>query len=429
MSENHQQGKGIDFLPMLDLIKERFLALLAFAVAGALAAFIFSKVVTPLYESSVIMYPSNSNSREKQLEDFSFGHEIQAERLMQLLSSNTMLDSLEAKFHLAEHYQIDKTRPDWYDQLLTITRDRISFHKNKYVSVGISVVDADPEFCALVANDAARLVNVINADIVKNAARSSLEIIEKEYQRRLGRVHLMNDSIIGIENTTITETKSKLRDQVTGQQRRIQTLRDSLDNLRRIHNIYDFSYQINVLNEHLAEARANYLQESGILDVIEKNPNSPDSLIQIHRALRSGAKLRVDNFSTDLEKLSRINKRYLQLEGQLELETELNLSASEELQGYQTKIDPNLESRRINRLEDDYRWDQLQTQELNAKYQRALSNYLDPVPAAIVVSNGKASYKKIYPHTLVNLALGGFSAFFFGLLLFSFLDRRKGGVA
>ncbi len=427
MSENNKTGKSIDFLPMMDLIARRYLELIAFAAAGLLTAFIFSKVVTPLYESSVIMYPSNSNSREKQLEDFSFGHEIQAERLMQLLSSNTLLDSLEAKFHLAAHYEIDKSRVDWYDQLLQMTKDRITFHKNKYVSVGISVVDADPEFCAIVANDAARLVNVLNADIVKNAARSSLEIIEKEYQRRLGKVHLMNDSIIGIENSTVNETKTKLREQVVAQQKRIQSLRDSLDNLRRKYNIYDFSYQINVLNEHLAEARANYLQESGILAVLEKSGTASDSTFQNHRALQAGAKLRVDNFATDLERLSTINKRYLQLEGQLELETDLNQTASEELQSYQTMIDPNLESRRINRLEDDYRWDQLQTQELNAKYQRALSNYLDPVPAAIVVSSGKASHKKIYPHTLVNLALGGFGAFFFGLLLFSFLDRRKGG--
>ncbi|HEX2900651.1 MAG TPA: hypothetical protein VHS96_13095, partial [Bacteroidia bacterium] len=326
-------------------------------------------------------------------------------------------------------YGIDKGKPDWYDQLLSMTRDRITFHKNKYVSVGISVVDADPEFCALLANDAARLVNVINADIVKNAARASLEVVEKEYQRRLGMVHLMNDSIMLLETSTVTETKGKLREQVTAQQRRILSLRDSLDHLRRKYNIYDFSYQINVLNEHLADARANYLQESGILDVLEKDPNSADSLLQRHRALRSGAKLRVDNFSSDLERLTTINKRYLQLEGQLEMETVLNQSASEELQQYQTMIDPNLDSRRINRLEDDYRWDQLQTQELNAKYQRALSNYLDPVPAAIVVSNGKASYKKIYPHTMVNLALGGLGALFFGLLVFAFVDRRKGGVA
>lgn len=429
MPDNSARGNNIDFLPIMEIIRRRFLILIAITAAGLAAAYGFSKVVTPLYESSVIMYPSNSNSREKQLEEFSFGHEVQAERLMQLLSSNTLIDSLEAKFELARHYGIDKGKPDWYDQLLSMTRDRITFHKNKYVSVGISVVDADPEFCALLANDAARLVNVINADIVKNAARASLEVVEKEYQRRLGMVHLMNDSIMLLETSTVTETKGKLREQVTAQQRRILSLRDSLDHLRRKYNIYDFSYQINVLNEHLADARANYLQESGILEVLEKDPNSADSLLQRHRALRSGAKLRVDNFSSDLERLTTINKRYLQLEGQLEMETVLNQSASEELQQYQTMIDPNLDSRRINRLEDDYRWDQLQTQELNAKYQRALSNYLDPVPAAIVVSNGKASYKKIYPHTMVNLALGGLGALFFGLLVFAFVDRRKGGAA
>ena len=56
MSENNKTGKSIDFLPMMDLIARRYLELIAFAAAGLLTAFIFSKVVTPLYESSVIMY-------------------------------------------------------------------------------------------------------------------------------------------------------------------------------------------------------------------------------------------------------------------------------------------------------------------------------------------------------------------------------------
>jgi capsular polysaccharide biosynthesis protein len=419
----------IEFLPIVDVIKRRLWWLLGFTALGFAVAILFSKTVTPLFESSVIMYPSSSNSREKQLEDFSFGHEVHAERLMQLLSSATLLDSLEARFQLAAHYGIDKGRQDWYDELLRHTRERISFHKNKYVSVSISVVDADPVFCATVANETARLVNVINADIVKSSALASLQVLEKEYNRRLGQVHAMTDSIRGIENITVSETQSKLREQSALQQHRIQSLRDSLDRLRRQYNIYDFGYQINVLNEHLAEARANYLQESGILEVIEQDSHAADSMRMNHRALRAGAKLRMDNFASELDRLSTINKRYLQLEGQLASEMDLNLSITEKLQSYQSMIDPNLESRRINRLEDDYRWDQLQTQELNAKYQRALSNYLDPVPAAIVVSAGKASYKKIYPHTQVNVVLGALGGFLFGLLLFTYLDRKRGGLA
>jgi capsular polysaccharide biosynthesis protein len=426
MPDHSPQGNKIDFLPILQIIRKRFLLLLCLVVVGLIAAYIFSKVVTPLYESSVAMYPSNSNSREKQLEDFSFGHEVQAERLLQLLSSNTLLDSLEAEFHLAEHYGIDQSRNDWYDELLQMYRERVSFHKNKYVSVGISVVDAEPEFSAKMANEAARLVNVINADIVKNSARASLEIVEKEYQRRLSRVNLMNDSIFGIEQSTVNEAQTKLRNQLLQHQSKLQGLRDSLDRIRKRFNIYDFGDQINVLNEHLAVAKANFLQEAGVLQVIENDVHTPDSLLLRHRAFRNGAKLRVDQFTEQLEQLTTVNNRYLSLESQVEIETELQMAASENLQEYQMMVDPSLNSRRINRLEDDYRWDQLQTQELMAKYQRALSNYLDPVPAAIVVSNGRASYKKIYPHTKVNLALGGFGGFFFGLLLFSIVDRKKG---
>jgi capsular polysaccharide biosynthesis protein len=429
MTENNTLSSPIELLSIVDVIQRRIFFLLAFCVAGLISAYIFSKVVTPLYESAVVLYPSNSNSREKQLEDFSFGHEVQAERLMQLLSSNTMLDSLQARFDLAGHYGIDKSKVEWYDELLQMSRDRIQFHKNKYVSVTISVIDEDPRLCASIANEAARLVNVINADIVKNVARASLEVVEKEYKRRLGTVRSMDDSILDVAKLTVVAAESRMHDEVTAHQRRIVGLRDSLDRLRQEYNIYNFGDQINVLNEHLAEARANFLQENGILEELEKATTANDSLLQRHRSLRNGAQQRVKSFSTELMQLSSINRRYLALEGQLASETELLLNANESLQEYQMMADPNLESRKLNRLEESYRWDQLQTQELNAKYQRALGNYLDPVPAAIVVSEGKPSYKQIYPHTLVNLAIGGISSFCFGLLLFTYLDRRMVGAA
>lgn len=419
----------IDFLPVFEVLRRRLWLILAIAATGALTGLIFSKLVTPLYESSVSMYPSNSNSREKQLEDFSFGHEVHAERLMQLLNSNTLLDSLEMRFKLCEHYGIDKSERDWYDRLYSIYRDRVTFHKNKYVSVSISVVDADPEFCSTVANEAARLVNVINADIVKNAARSSLEVVEKEYKRRLSVVKEMNDSIQGIESTTVNQTQSKLAVLASGHYNRLQYLRDSLERLRTQYNVQDFSYQINVLNEHLAEARANYLQETGILEVLEQDKVVQDSVLSRHKSLQKGAKLRMDAFQAELTKLSSVSRRYNALEQQIELEMNMTEEANLSLQTYQSKIDPNLESRRLARMEEDFRWDQLQTQELNEKYQRALSNYLDPVAAAIVVSSGRTSYKKIYPHTLVNIALGLFGGLFFGVLLFSFIDRRRGGRA
>ncbi|MFN8394980.1 MAG: hypothetical protein U0176_10060 [Bacteroidia bacterium] len=348
---------------------------------------------------------------------------------MQLLNSNTLLDSLEERFNLCEHYGIDKTQRDWYDRLYTVYRDRVTFHKNKYVSVSISVVDDKPEFCSEMANEAARLVNVINADIVKNAARASLEVVEREYKRRLGIVKQLNDSIQGLESSTVNQAQTKLAGIASGHYNRLQHLRDSLERLRMQYNVQDFAYQINVLNEHLAEARANYLQETGILEVMAAEKTVSDSVISRHKSLQTGAKLRMEAFQVELTKLSSVSRKYNALEQQIELEMSMTEEANQSLQSYQSMIDPNLESRKLGRMEEDFRWDQLQTQELNEKYQRALSNYLDPVPAAIVVSSGRTSYKKIYPHTLVNLALGTIGGLFFGVLLFSFLDRKRGGRA
>lgn len=419
----------LDLLPLTAIVWHRKWWLLLFVIAGAGLAYAFSASVTPLYESNVVMYPSSSNSREKMLEDLSFGHEVQAERLMQLLNSTTLLDSLESRFQLATHYGIDKSAVDWYDQLYRMARKRITFHKNKYVSVTISVVDADPESCAEMANEAARLVNVINANIVKEAARASLEIVEKEYMRRQNMVRFLGDSISAIERSTINANQSELAAEIDLHRRRSAGLRDSLDRIRRDYGIFDFGGQITILNQHLTDARANLLEQQGILDVLGKRGNVPDSTIARHEGRLAGARNRVESFEREIARLNGVNKRYSSLSDQLRNESELLLSAELSMQELRFAPDPKLESHRFERMEDDFRWDQLQTQELHTKYQRALSNYLEPVPVAIVVSTGRISHQKIYPHTLTNIAFGAIGCLFAGVLLFTVIDRRRAGAA
>ncbi|MFN8394981.1 MAG: hypothetical protein U0176_10065 [Bacteroidia bacterium] len=51
----------MDFLPVFEVLRRRFWYILGLAVAGFAIALIYSKVATR-FESSVSMYPSNSNS-------------------------------------------------------------------------------------------------------------------------------------------------------------------------------------------------------------------------------------------------------------------------------------------------------------------------------------------------------------------------------
>ena len=328
---------------------------------------------------------------------------------------------------MVKHYGIDQSDQNWYDQFLAEVKDRIEYHKTKYVSVVVSVKDHEPEMAAKIANASAELVNTINANIVKEGAKSSLEAVKMEFESRQDKIYGMNDSIVDLRSDAFGELVQKLRTDIDGRERRMASMRHQLDEIRRTHNIYDFGYQINVLNEQLADAQASFLQEEGSIQIMESGEMTNDSLIANAKARRNGAQSRKDYFQTQLNSLVRVNDKYSSITEQLEEEVILQKNTRAELQKLGYTVEPTMETHRIKALEDDFEFDQMQMKSLRSQYQNALSNYLEPVPMAYVISPARASYKKIYPYTLVNIVIGGIATGLFGLFLLAFMERRKTG--
>ncbi|MEY4461221.1 MAG: hypothetical protein RL429_1210, partial [Bacteroidota bacterium] len=138
-------------------------ALLMAPLIAAVAAAIFSGpwFITPLYESSVVVFPSTTNSASKALlpqntyqdQDFlEFGAEEQAEQLLQVLSSDAIFDTVTARFNLIEHYGLDPASKTLRTDLHEEFSDKISFERTQFMSVRISVLDEDPKMAADMAN-------------------------------------------------------------------------------------------------------------------------------------------------------------------------------------------------------------------------------------------------------------------------------------
>ena len=428
MKDSETAGDSFDVAHLVLSLSRWWKVLLLIGAVAFTLTFIAVKLATPLFESYAILYPTRSNNREKQLEEFAYGFEIQSERLMQLLESDIILDSVSQRFGLTNHYDIDTTDIAWYDRLLKKARDRIRFHKTRYSSVVISVMDEKPETAAAIANDIARLVNGVNADIVKSNAREVLEAVEEEYERRRGRVSVINDSINQVQKGNANLALQRLQEQVNRKQKNITRLRKQLDQVQKAYQVYDFETQINVLSTKLATARADKLEETGRLSSLEKDSNRlGDSLKVLARAGKAGASLRVTFFEAEISKLSGISRDYNAMQDELEQEKVLMQIAIENLEELNNRIAPRFATRSLESLEKDYDWDQLQTLELKRKYQRALSNYLEPAPAAYLISRARPSYIKVYPHTLTSLILGTLGALIFAMVVIIFYERLQKG--
>lgn len=424
-ANNLRSGDQLDLLPVLHIGWRYKWILLAVLLIAATLSYFVVKSIAPLYESHAILYPSGSNSRDKQLQEFSFGYEVHSERLVQMLNSQHIMDSLIFNYDLANRYDVDMSRPDGYDRLLSKARDRIIFHKTRYSSVVISVQDEKPEIAANMANEAARLVNVVNALIIKENAGTALNAAKREFQSRSKAITVSNDSIQVVKEYSRSESVSMMKDRIRQREIRINQLRKTLDKIRKEQQVFDYGFQINILNEQVAEARSTYLQGKGKLEVLEPHYSPLDTIILNTRASMSGAQMRMSHFQTKLNDLTNVNAEYNSAQAQLEDEEELVLEAKLHLEELSSSLDPDIKSRNLHTLESNYDWDQVQFRELQRNYQRALSDYLDPVPIAYVISNAKPSYKVVFPNTKVSVILGGLGAFFFAWIILTLIERTR----
>ena len=150
-----------------------FVVYALFVIAGIAAAVlsaVISLLLKPLYESTVILYPSSNITEASTLlgETTSrselFGDDDATEKLIQVISSEQVRDYLKVKYDLASHYNI-KPGEKYPNTLLAGKMDKyLHCTKTSFGSVEIRVRDRDREVACAMANDmAARADSIFNS--------------------------------------------------------------------------------------------------------------------------------------------------------------------------------------------------------------------------------------------------------------------------
>ena len=180
--------------------------LLILGIAAALLSALFSSplFITPLYKSTVIMFPASGNSISRLLFNESanqkqdileFGADEQTQQMLQILNSNRIREKVIGRFNLAEHYGIDPESKYYQTRMNNRFGSNISFRLTEYLAVKITVLDKDPQMAADIANEIAALLDTVKNDLQKERAVKGFKIVEAEYLSQLKHVRKMEDSL------------------------------------------------------------------------------------------------------------------------------------------------------------------------------------------------------------------------------------------
>lgn len=201
-----KQAKNYNF-NSIDLLiyiwKKRFILGIVGILAGV-TSIIISLMITPMFESSVVMFPTTSASVSKDLlsQNYSgrqsvhgFGEEEQAEQLLQILNSEPVRSRIIQKYNLMEHYEIEANSRYPLTQLYDQYRSNINFRLTEYMSVEISVMDSDPVYAADMANDISDLVDTVFNSMKKARAIEAYRLVEYEYLEAAANLAVLQDSL------------------------------------------------------------------------------------------------------------------------------------------------------------------------------------------------------------------------------------------
>jgi capsular polysaccharide biosynthesis protein len=176
--ENERQ-ESIDYLRV---VLRNYRVILVFVVISCLATGIITLFIPKEYTSSGIVFPTETNSIDDVIRNPQFGYDVEADRLIQILSSRQIRDSISERFNLVEYFGIDTTDLDWYDQLKKKFEHEITFYKTPYMSIIISARTRSPEMSAGIVNAIVALANSTRDRLLKQNIIIATRALEREYQ-------------------------------------------------------------------------------------------------------------------------------------------------------------------------------------------------------------------------------------------------------
>lgn len=204
---------------LLHIVRKYKTHLAIITIIAVLVTSIFSGplFITPLYKSTVVLYPTASNSISKAIlsennnskDILEFGEDEQTEQLLQILNSNKIRDKIIEKYNLMEHYEIFPDEKYRLTKLYKTYKENFIFKRTEFMAVKIIVYDKDPQLAADMANDVAQLLDSTINEMQKKVAREAFKIVEAEYLQLNNEIKEKEDSLTKLREYGVHDYESQ----------------------------------------------------------------------------------------------------------------------------------------------------------------------------------------------------------------------------
>lgn len=181
-----------------------------FVGVSAIAAVVVSLLLPNYYESSSIFYPTNPSITDRQNlfgkessgdnQGF-FGTKNDAQRMMSLAQSASVVGYLIEKFNLIEHYDIEQDDPKRYFKVKKEFDSNYKVVKTELGGVMISFLDTDNQLASDLVNTAVSKINEQNNKIISDNKSTILNIFREKVAQKRKELDHLNDTLANLAIT------------------------------------------------------------------------------------------------------------------------------------------------------------------------------------------------------------------------------------
>ena len=123
---------------------------------------------------------------------------MEADRLIQMLESETMISKVIEANRLIDYYKVNPARKDAMGQVGKQFRKDVQVIRTRYMSVVIKARMKSPELAADVVNTFIDQTNTVRNEVIRTGLAEQMESVAETYQQILERVNLLGDSLYAL---------------------------------------------------------------------------------------------------------------------------------------------------------------------------------------------------------------------------------------
>jgi len=423
MGEMEESSLGIGIIKILVKRRRPILIIVLFAVVCSIIV-TFPIFIPPQYMAEATIYPPGSYTSSGLLNsDVRFGTETDIDNEIQILHSTILRDSIINKYKLYSHYEIDTESPRKKYYVAETYNDNVKFSQSRYNSIEIEVYDHDPVTAAEMANDIVKIGDEVKTGIVKKNLQIAFELASRQLNEKTKEIADLGDSIIYLKRQNYNDAIGLQKSHYLAEKGTVDDLRNSIVTIRNEDSIYDFEIQFNSIYTSYLKAEADYLSDSGMVQVMRGNFKPGDTVLVRKEAELEGARILTHKLTNKLAKLNRSDKKYNSLFDNYNFEKGILGGLKNEYEIATSTFEKEFTNLQLETLKDKYNSELQLYNIFKTKYELALSNLTDQVPASYIVSPAETPSVKAYPKRLLITILVALSTFLLSILFFTISDN------